>query len=222
VSGTDERIATSGAVRAGGAPVIAVLQPQALLLEALLSMLEAGGHEDVAGFTDAGALLRRLRSRPPAVVLLDEEPIAAPEGPALLDAMREAAPGTRLVLLASTVDGPLARETVAHELDGVVLKSASASRLLSAVERVVEGDAVFPGGWLAAAHHDEMAAAGLSERQHEVLALLAQGLPNETIAERLYISRNTVKFHVAAIYERLGVRNRVQAARAYEALRADG
>ena len=60
----------------------------------------------------------------------------------------------------------------------------------------------------------------LSSRQLEVLHLLAQGLPNELIAERLFISRNTVKFHVAAIYQRLGVTNRVQAAQALGTSRA--
>jgi DNA-binding NarL/FixJ family response regulator len=55
--------------------------------------------------------------------------------------------------------------------------------------------------------------AGLSERQREVLELLALGASNGDIAARLYISVNTVKFHVREIYARLGVRNRVEAAR---------
>ena len=54
----------------------------------------------------------------------------------------------------------------------------------------------------------------LSDRQLEVLELIAAGLDNARIAQRLHISRNTVKFHVRVIYERLGVTNRVQAARA--------
>ena len=55
-----------------------------------------------------------------------------------------------------------------------------------------------------------------------MLERIAMGLPNELIAARLFISRNTVKFHVAAIYQRLGVRNRVQAAQALGILRATG
>jgi DNA-binding NarL/FixJ family response regulator len=53
----------------------------------------------------------------------------------------------------------------------------------------------------------------LSPRQREVLHLLSLGMDNDQIAERLYISRNTVKFHVRTIYGRLGVHNRVEAAR---------
>jgi DNA-binding NarL/FixJ family response regulator len=74
---------------------------------------------------------------------------------------------------------------------------------------------VFPAGWL---RHGRQAAgasplAQLSPRQREVLELLALGMDNDQIAARLYISRNTVKFHVRTIYERLGVHNRVEAAR---------
>ena len=53
----------------------------------------------------------------------------------------------------------------------------------------------------------------LSPRQLEVLHLLSLGMDNDQIAERLYISRNTVKFHVRTIYGRLGVHNRVEASR---------
>ena len=59
---------------------------------------------------------------------------------------------------------------------------------------------MFPAGWLAAAHRAADPCDGLSGRQLEVLELLGQGLPNATIAKRLFISKNTVKFHVAAIY----------------------
>jgi DNA-binding NarL/FixJ family response regulator len=61
------------------------------------------------------------------------------------------------------------------------------------------------------ARPDEVAL--LSGRQREVLDLLAHGASNSEIAGRLYISSNTVKFHLREIYGRLGVRNRVEAAR---------
>ena len=75
---------------------------------------------------------------------------------------------------------------------------------------------MFPAGWLAAIHRAESASlyGRLSGRQVEVLELIAAGLDNQRIAERLHISRNTVKFHVRVIYERLGITNRVQAAAA--------
>ena len=77
----------------------------------------------------------------------------------------------------------------------------------------------------AAIHRAESASlyGRLSGRQVEVLELIAAGLDNQRIAERLHISRNTVKFHVRVIYERLGITNRVQAAAALsEALAVGG
>ena len=91
---------------------------------------------------------------------------------------------------------------------------------MAALARIAAGDAVFPAGWLSAARRaGDAPEAALSPRQLEVLELLAEGLPNDVIAKRLFISRNTVKFHVAAIYQRLGVSNRVQAAHALDSLR---
>jgi DNA-binding NarL/FixJ family response regulator len=101
------------------------------------------------------------------------------------------------------------------EIEGLVLESASISEFVAAVRQVAAGQAVFPEGFLGAVRR-----AGavdrtwpLSGRQREVLDLLAEGLPNERIAQRLFISTNTVRFHIREIYHRLGVHNRVQAAR---------
>ena len=56
-------------------------------------------------------------------------------------------------------------------------------------------------------------ASGLSERQHEVLELLASGARNQEIADQLYLSLRTVKFHIENLYRNLGVRTRTEAVR---------
>ena len=80
--------------------------------------------------------------------------------------------------------------------------------------QVADGRAVLPTGWkraIAAERDDPLVT--LSKRQMEVLQLLAQGCSYEEIGMRLFISLNTVKFHVQSIFSRLGVRNRMAAAR---------
>jgi DNA-binding NarL/FixJ family response regulator len=74
---------------------------------------------------------------------------------------------------------------------------------------------VFHAGWMRQIRQsaDTSPLGQLSPRQREVLHLLSLGMDNDQIATRLYISRNTVKFHVRTIYGRLGVHNRVEAAR---------
>jgi DNA-binding NarL/FixJ family response regulator len=202
---------------------IVLAQPHALVLEALSRLLDDAGLTVVARCTSLAALQRRLRVHATDVVLLDEDLAPPAAVGAMVEDLRAVVSDARVVLLVSGVDPAMARKTVALEVDGVLLKSASSEDVVAALRRVIAGDAIFPAGWLAAAHRSELdpSFAPLSERQREVLELLAEGLPNESIAERLYISKNTVKFHVTAIYTRLGVRNRVQAVHALAALRTD-
>jgi DNA-binding NarL/FixJ family response regulator len=200
---------------------IVLAQPFALVLEALQRLLEASGQNIVARCDCAAHLETCLRRNAPDVALIDT--LMAPDGDVagLVKAARRGLGDGRLVLLAPEVTPCLARDALELEIDGVLLKTACAESVIAGLERIVAGDAVFPAGWLAAAHRAADPRDGLSERQLEVLELIGQGLPNATIANRLFISKNTVKFHVAAIYQRLGVSNRVEAAQALAALRAN-
>ena len=60
---------------------------------------------------------------------------------------------------------------------------------------------------------------GISEREHEVLALLAEGLSNKELAERLFVSTNTIKTHLARVYDKLDVARRTQAVQKARSLR---
>jgi DNA-binding NarL/FixJ family response regulator len=195
-------------------------QPYALVLEALERLLEDLGLNVVARCDRAADLERCLERHHPDLAVLDTLLASDGDIASLARAARRGLNGGRLVLLVPEVAPALARDALALEIDGVLLKSARSDSVVAGLERVAAGDAVFPAGWLAAAHRAVESGAGLSERQREVLELLGQGLSNATIAERLFISKNTVKFHVAAIYQRLGVSNRVEAVRALSGLRA--
>jgi DNA-binding NarL/FixJ family response regulator len=194
--------------------------PHELVLEALQQLLEYSGLDVVGRCTRLADLDRCLESYAPDVALVDVEFAAGGDVPGLIQAVRRRLGAGRLVLLASHVDATLARDSLALDVDGVLLKCASSPDVVASLSRILAGDTIFPAGWLAAAREARGGEAdSLSERQREVLELLAQGLPNELIAKRLFISTNTVKFHVAAIYARLGVHNRVQAAHALTGLR---
>jgi DNA-binding NarL/FixJ family response regulator len=201
---------------------IVLAEPHALMLEALERLLAASGLNVVGRCDGATDLERCLRRYAPDVALVDTLLAGDGDHVSLIRAARRGLDSGRLVLLVPEIVPSLARDALALEIDGVLLKSVSADSVVAGLERIAAGDAVFPAGWLAAAHRAEASDDALSARQFEVLELLAQGLANETIAERLFISRNTVKFHVAAIYQRLGVSNRVQAAQALAELRASG
>ena len=197
-------------------------QPHTLMCDALERLLEEVGLDVIGRCTRPDDLERCVRSYAPEITLVDSELAGDGALAELVQTVRRGLAKGRLVLLAPEVEPALARDSLELEVDGVVLKGASVADVVGALRRVVAGDAVYPAGWLAAAHRAEASTDRLSVRQLEVLELIAEGLPNEVIAERLFISRNTVKFHVAAIYQRLGVRNRVQAAHALDVLRAAG
>jgi len=194
---------------------VLVAESQELIAEALAELLGGLGLR-IAGVVGSGPeLVEHVALEPPDVIVMDArfEPDGAPL--AALGLAREHAPAIRAVVVADEVDSRLTLAAGEQRIDGLVLKASAGVELAAAIAQVVAGHAVFPGGWLGAVHdaeHDSPLAL-LSARQREVLELVAQGLPNERIAARLFISPNTVKFHVRVIYERLGVHNRVEAAR---------
>jgi two-component system, NarL family, response regulator DevR len=193
---------------------VVVVHRHELLAEALGQLLDDLGLVVVGSTCDPVALQDQLPGVSADVLALDAsfDPASGPL--AALDRIATAAPGLRVVVLADAPDQRLCMAARSGELDGVVLTSAPGVELVAALAQVVAGHSVFPAGWL----RQGEAAAGspldqLSPRQREVLQLLSLGMDNDQIAARLYISRNTVKFHVRTIYERLGVHNRVEAAR---------
>lgn len=94
-------------------------------------------------------------------------------------------------------------------ISGIVLKSRSAEGLVEALERVAAGERVGLDGGAAAL---SMRMVELSDRESEVLALIAQGQTNAAIARELYLSVETVKTYVKRLYAKLDVHNRAQAA----------
>ena len=198
---------------------VVVAHQSSLLAEALCRLLDDLGVVVVASACDPEELLSRLADASADALVLDSAFDPNVGAARTLDRIRAAAPGLHVVVIADAFDDPLSLAARDGDLDGVVLASAAGPELVAAVAQVVVGHAVFPAGWLhpvgplAEASALASPLGQLSPRQREVLELLSLGMDNDQIAARLYISRNTVKFHVRTIYGRLGVHNRVEAAR---------
>jgi DNA-binding NarL/FixJ family response regulator len=120
--------------------------------------------------------------------------------------LREASPRTRVLLLSGA--GRISeRAARAAGASGFVLKDQPAREICAAVRAVARGGTAF------AAPAGDGADERLTTREREVLELLADGATNREIAERLLLSPHTVKEHTSALYRKLGVRNRAEAAR---------
>ena len=102
-----------------------------------------------------------------------------------------------------------------HSAFGILPSDSSAEELLAAIYALAQGFVVGPRTQLFASDLPEPIERGpLTEREQEVLSLLAQGLANKQIAASLGISEHTVKFHVSSIYSKLNATNRAEAIRA--------
>jgi len=118
-------------------------------------------------------------------------------------------------VLSAFGDADSLRAAIEAGADGFVLKTESPQHTIIAVRQIAEGQLVFPQAarrWLGMAPDDTSA---LTEREEEILKLLAEGLSNAQIGARLHLSENTIKFHLRNIYAKLGVSNRTEAALKY-------
>jgi two-component system response regulator NreC len=172
--------------------------------------------EDEAGTAYDAVRLARLHK--PDVVLLD---VVMPGGSGLdaIPEIREAAPDAEILALSMQDDPSYVRQAFAAGASGYVLKEAADDELLAAVREVADGGRyVDPqlGARLAAA--DATAAAEtaedpLSDREREVLRLLALGHTNQEIATMLYLSVRTAETHRARIMQKLGLTTRAELVR---------
>ena len=146
--------------------------------------------------------LRLLPTLRPDVALVDLF-LAGESGAELCTALREASPATRVLLIsgAGRMSPAAARAAGAS---GFVTKDWDAREVARAVRMVGSGMTVFEPT-------SEQPAPMLSEREREVLDLIAAGSTNREIAEQLYLSPHTVKEHTSAVYRKLQARNRAEA-----------
>ena len=193
-------------------PTAALAAPGTLIAEALGRLVRDAGLHVVGCYGTLGALLEKMRRCRPQVVIADADLREGIDGAdAFLSQQRAAAPDCKLVVLAGDVDGSLARAVVAYGAHAVILKSTPTVDALAVLQQVLHDRTSFPAAVLARLGEQPQAET-LSRRQLEVLEQLALGRTNDEIAQQLFISVNTVKFHLQVIYDRLGVHNRVEAA----------
>jgi DNA-binding NarL/FixJ family response regulator len=209
----------------GEETLVAVLgEGGAFATEALVWTLEETGRRVLGVHRSVRELQLDLRSSGAKAHVVFVDADDPTRGVSALAEIRQIDPRLKVMLLCDELTPSILRRAIEQRVEGVVLKSDSVEDLLAAFEHVLDGRAVMPCGWQDVPVEPENAdpVESLSMREREVLELAAGGMRNREIAERLMISPNTVKFHLRAIYARLGVHNRVQVARALAAASAAG
>jgi two-component system response regulator NreC len=169
--------------------------------------------EVVAEAGDVGAATLELELHQPDVLVLD---LHLPDGPSLpsVPRLREASPQTGIVVLTMQREPSYAREALRAGVLGYVLKDAVDEDLVNAVRLAAKGRSYLQpelGAQLAVDAGDDPD--GLSEREIDVLRLIALGYTNTEIAERLLLSVRTVESHRAHVQRKLGMTKRSQLVR---------
>ena len=204
-------------------PVFLIVDDHPLIRSALreaLSVMAEGAELLEAENPEEG--LELLGRRADADLIVLDLNFSQHNGLEFIEKFRAAAPAVPLVIYTMHEDAPTLRQALACGAAGVIPKTHSRKLLQKAVELVMEGGIYVPPN-LARQFADSDAAppaakAEISPQQWKILELLAEGFPNKEIARRLGIASSTVKNQLTAIFERLGVSNRTQAAIAARAL----
>jgi two-component system, NarL family, response regulator NreC len=178
-------------------------------LRALLASEE--GFDVVAEAADLDATCRHVRDQRPDVLVLD---LSLPEGLSLaaIPELRAECPDTQIVVLTMHQDPGYARQALSAGALGYVLKEAADSELVEAVRRAGAGDSYLNPG-LGARLAVEVSSGGLTERELEVLRMIALGHTNAEIAAWLCLSVRTVENHRAHIQKKLRFSSRVELVR---------
>ena len=191
-------------------PYKLVVDGQQLLLETQPDM------QVVAATTDSEQLFQAVKHNAPDVALVGLE-LNGRSWLASLERIRAEQLPVRVLALSYSADSAAMRAAIEAGADGYALKTEPAQHVLFAVRQVYRGQLIFPAGakhWLLRPRGSPDSNA-VTERELAVLALVADGLSNAGIGRRLHVSENTVKFHLRNLYQKLGTRNRMEAARWY-------
>jgi len=206
---------------------ILIVDDHALVRRGMAYVVKEGFPDaDVVEADGATSALETMRAGPADLALVD---VRMPDldGLELLRAIKADWPSVPVIMLSTYENAPYVKRALADGAAGYLLKDATPEDLSQAIHVAVSGggnvlsprviqnlfDDVESSGQNANGHgKPHRSEYNLTQREHDILALLSEGRSNRSIAQNLYLSEKTVKAHLAAIFRKLGVTNRTQAA----------
>ncbi|HEY2975072.1 MAG TPA: response regulator transcription factor [Pyrinomonadaceae bacterium] len=199
---------------------ILIVDDHAILRAGLRMLIDQNPAMKVIGVAGNGreALALAAREQPDLIILdilLGDE-----DGLTLLPELRDAATNARVLVLTGLRSSESQRRAILAGAMGVVLKEHAAEVLIKAIKKVHQGE-VWLDRSLMGSVLDQMTQAqeidpekgkiaSLTDREREVIALIAEGLKNKQIGQRLFISETTVTHHLSSIFSKLGVSDRLE------------
>jgi DNA-binding NarL/FixJ family response regulator len=200
---------------------VAVVDDQELFRRGLTMLLTVEDDIDVVGEAGDGVAATELAaSTAPDVILMDVR-MPKRSGIEACVAIKEVAPTARIIMLTVSDEEADLYDAVKNGASGYLLKDSSIDEVAQAVRVVADGQSLISPSMaiklldefkqMSRSDRQQVATPRLTDRELEVLKLVAQGLNNREIAKRLFISENTVKNHVRNILEKLQLHSRMEA-----------
>jgi len=199
-----------------------IVDPHLLVCDGLRMLLDSQPGLKVVGMANNHAeALKQAKSKSPDIVLLDLDS-AGESALNFIAELREQAEKSQILALTGIKDPEVHRQAVRRGAMGVVLKQYGVDVLIKAIKKVQAGeiwlDRSAMGSLLREMAHqesnekdsDESRIRNLTTREHQVIALISEGLKNKQIAERLFISETTVTHHLSSIFSKLHVSDRLE------------
>ncbi|WP_307817796.1 response regulator transcription factor [Nocardia acididurans] len=208
-----------------------LLDDHEIVRRGLQDLLEAEGDIDVVGEAGTAAeALRRIPAVRPDVAVLDVR-LEDGDGVSVCRELVSDIPALNVLMLTSFSDDEALLGAVLAGAKGYVLKQLRGAQLVDAVRRVAAGESLIDARTAAEVTErarrrgpvaDPLAAAELTERERQILALIGKAMSNKEIAAELYLSDKTVRNYVSSLLSKLGLVRRSQAAVLAEQLKHQG
>jgi DNA-binding NarL/FixJ family response regulator len=195
---------------------IFVVDDHSLFRDGVISLLEADGHQVIGQAGDGLAAVEAAPLLKPDLILLDIN-MPRMNGIEALRQIKVSLPEIKIIILTVSEDEANLVEAIRSGADGYLLKHLNATEFLEMVNGLERGEAAITRKMTTrllkhmTGAETENERSLLSEREVEILQMVAAGKSNQAIAVQISISENTVKFHLKNISQKLGVSNRTEA-----------
>ena len=191
---------------------VVLAEDQALMRDAVALVFEETEDLELVGEVADGRDLIPLLKRVEADVILLDVQLPGLDGLACLEALAEQRIDAKVAMLTAIDDPQVVEAAFRRGADSYILKSVNPFDLPGAIRQMLDGSVIHRSP----SAEDGTAApraAGLSEKEVVVLVELCHGYTNKQIAARLWLSEQTVKFHLRNVYRKLGIKSRTEALR---------
>lgn len=201
---------------------ILIIDDQLVVREGLRLLIENRPGLRVTAMVGSQAEALQILTRETFDLIILNLELSGANALSLIPQLRETANSARILVLTARRDSPTHQMAVHLGAMGVVQKEEAADLLIKAIEKVYLGevwlDRLSLGNLLwqltsrvkSSVDPEERKIAALTDREREVIGLIAEGLKNKQIADRLFISQTTVTHHLSSIYSKLGVSDRLE------------